>query len=65
MDFATNFMNVMKEYDSEATKKCYELLSMPMVWTLQNCITYVEHPLFIGSANGYYTAEKKTVRWLP
>ena len=63
--FGTNFIKVMSEYDKEATEKCHELLSMPMVWTLRNCITYVEHPLFIGSANGYYTEEKKTVRWLP
>jgi hypothetical protein len=63
--FGDNFFKVMAEYDKEATEKCYTILNMPMVWTLQNCITYIEHPLFIGSANGYDTPEKKTVRWLP
>ena len=63
--FASTFFGLMREYDSDAADKCLEILSAPMVWTLQNCITYVEHPLFIGSTNGYYTLEKKTVRWLP
>ena len=63
--FGKKFFKVMSEYDEEATQKCYELLNTPMIWNLKNCVTYVEHPLFIGSSNGYYTEEKKTVTWLP
>ena len=63
--FGDDFFKVMAEYDEEATEKCLEILSTPMVWSLHNCIIYVEHPLFIGSANGYDTPVKKTVRWLP
>ena len=63
--FGIKFFELMKEYDEEAAQGCYELLNTPMIWSLQNCITYIEHPLFIGSANGYYTKEKKTVKWLP
>ena len=64
VDFAATFFGIMKEFDSEATLKCLDLLSMPMKWSLQNCIVYVEHPLFIGSSNGYYTEEKKEVNWI-
>jgi len=62
--FADWWGDLMYEYDEEATGKLYEALSMPMTWSLQNCIIYVEHPLFIGSANGYYTEKKKVVKWL-
>jgi len=63
--FAEQWFSLMQEYDKEASDACLEALSMPMVWSLQNCIIYVEHPLFLGSANGYYTKEKYTVEWYP
>ena len=63
--FAKTWFSLMREYDEEAADACLEAQSVPMVWSLKNCITYIEHPLFIGSANGYYTEQKKEVRWLP
>ena len=63
--FADTFYGLMKEHDEDAVKACYEVLSMPMTWTLSNCIIEVQHPLFWGAANGYYTKEKKTVEWFP
>lgn len=63
--FARNFYSLMKEYDREAAEKCLQILNVPMIWSLQNCITYVDHPLFIAAANGYPTLQKKTVKWLP
>lgn len=63
--FAETWLSLMREYDKEASEACIKALNQPMVWSLNNCITYVEHPLFIGAANGYDTPRKKTVKWLP
>ena len=63
--FAATFYDLMYEYDSEAVEACLEVLSMPMTWTLSNCIIEVQHPLFWGAANGYNTKEKLTVQWFP
>ncbi len=63
--FARTFRDLMREYDQEATDACLEVLSMPMVWSMTNCITTVDHPLFWGSANGYYRPETVTVEWFP
>jgi hypothetical protein len=65
LKFADKFYGLMREYDEEAVEACYEVLSMPMMWTLNNCIIEVQHPLFWGSANGYYRPEKVTVEWFP
>jgi len=59
------WFKLMQEHDQAAADACLSALSMPMVWSLQNCIIRVEHPLFSGSANGYYTSEKKVVEWFP
>ena len=63
--FADTFYSLMREYDEEAVEACLEVLSMPMVWTLNNCIIELQHPLFWGAANGYNTKEKLTVQWFP
>lgn len=63
--FAEWWFKLMKECDSEAAEACLEILNVPMLWSLSNCITVVEHPLFTGSANGYYTPEKRVVEWFP
>ena len=63
--FAQTFYNLMYEYDEEAVMACLEVLSMPMTWSLNNCIIEVQHPLFWGAANGYHTKEKLTVQWFP
>ena len=65
LNFSEWWVDLMAEYDKEATEKCLELLDMPMTWSVSNGIIYVEHPLFIGAANGYYPEEKKTVCWNP
>lgn len=63
--FAKTWFSLMKEHDEEAAEACLEALSMPMVWSLSNGITSVEHPLFWGSSNGYYRKDKVTVEWFP
>ena len=63
--FADWWFDLMVEYDEEAAKKCHDVLNMPMTWSVWNGIIYVEHPLFVGAANGYYPAKKKTVVWAP
>lgn len=63
--FAEKFIKLMKECDEEATEACYEVLNNPMMWSLNNCIIEVQHPLFWGASNGYYTKEKKVVKWYP
>ena len=63
--FAMKWYEIMREYDAEAVQACLEVLSMPMRWSMMNCIIEVEHPLFRGSANGYYRPEKITVEWYP
>jgi hypothetical protein len=63
--FGEWWFKLMLEYDKEASEACMAILNMPMKWSLQNCITYVEHPLFMGSANGYYTDEPRVVEWFP
>lgn len=63
--FASWWIEIMRQYDDEAVTSCLELLSLPMRWSVSNCIIYVDHPLFIGAANGYLSKEKKVVEWLP
>ena len=65
LDFAKTWYMLMKERDAEAAEACLEALSMPMIWSMSNCITMVEHPLFFGSANGYYRKDKIVVEWFP
>lgn len=65
LNFAQTWHKLMKEYDEEASTACLEALDMPMVWSMSNGITTVEHPLFFGSANGYYRKDKITVEWFP
>jgi hypothetical protein len=64
-DFADTFFNLMRERDQDAADACLEVLSMPMKWSMLNAVTTLEHPLFFGSANGYYLPEKVTVEWFP
>lgn len=64
-DFAEVFFKLMREADGEAADACLDLLSMPMRWSMMNAVTTLEHPLFFGSANGYYRKEKVTVEWFP
>ena len=64
-DFADNFFMLMRERDREAADACLEVLSMPMTWSMLNAVTILEHPLFFGSANGYYRPGKVTVEWFP
>ncbi len=64
-DFADRFFMLMREKDSAAADACLEVLSMPMKWSMVNAVTVLEHPLFFGSANGYYRTEKVTVEWFP
>lgn len=63
--FADWWFNLMAEYDEETAWKCHEILNMPMTWSVWNGIIYVEHPLFIGAANGYFPEKRKTVMWSP
>lgn len=63
--FANWWFNLMKEYDPQASMKCFDILNMYMTWSVWNGIIYVDHPLFIGAANGYFPTEKKTVVWSP
>jgi len=65
LEFSEWWMKLMREKDAEATDACLEILSTPMRWSMMNCVTFVEHPLFIGSANGYYVPEKRIVDWFP
>lgn len=63
LKFAKIWFDLMGEYDDEASEACLEILKMPLVWSLNSCIIYVEHPLFIGAANGYYTEKRKEIKW--
>lgn len=63
--FADVFFELMREYDEDASQACYAVLDMPMVWSMSNCITEIQHPLFWGSANGYYRKDKIVVEWFP
>lgn len=63
--FADKWYGLMREHDEEAAEACLAVLSMPMVWSMSNCIIEVQHPLFWGSANGYYREGKITVEWYP
>jgi len=63
--FASWWIELMRQYDDEAVTRCLEMLNMPMRWSVSNCIIYVDHPLFIGAANGYLPKKKKVVEWLP
>ena len=63
--FADWWFNLMVEHDEETALKCHEILDMPMTWSVSNGIIYVDHPLFIGAANGYFPETKKTVVWSP
>lgn len=63
--FADTFFALMREYDEGASQACYEVLDLPMVWSLSNCIIEVQHPLFWGCANGYYRKDKIVVEWYP
>ena len=65
ISFAEKWFKIMKEYDSEAVEACLEVLNMPMKWSMSNAIIEVQHPLFWGTANGYYRPEKVTVEWFP
>jgi len=65
LGFAETWHKLMKEYDDEAAEACLAALNMPMVWSMSNCITTIEHPLFLGSANGYYRKDKIVVEWFP
>lgn len=65
LKFAETFYKLMEEHDKEAIQACREVLSMPMKWSLSNCVIEVQHPLFWGAANGYHTQEKKVVEWFP
>ena len=42
-----------------------EDMDMPMEWSVWNGIIYIDHPLFVGAANGYYPTRKKVVKWFP
>jgi hypothetical protein len=64
-DFADTFFSLMRERDQDAADACLEVLSMPMKWSMLNAVTILEHPLFFGSANGYYRPEKVAVEWFP
>jgi hypothetical protein len=63
--FAKIWYKLMEEKDEEASRACLVALDMPMIWSMVNCITTIEHPLFMGSANGYYRPDKVTVEWFP
>lgn len=64
-EFADQWFSIMREYDAEAADACLEVLSQPMVWSMTNAVTTLEHPLFFGSANGYYRPESVRVEWFP
>jgi len=59
------FYGLMYEYAPDECEMLLEVLNMPVTWSLHNLIIYVEHPLFRGAANGYWTPEKKVVHWRP
>ena len=64
-DFADTFYSLMREHDQEAADACLEFLCMPMKWSMTNAVTTLEHPLFWGSANGYYRPDSVSVEWFP
>lgn len=64
-EFAEVWFKLMLEKDEEAANACLEALNMPMMWSMSNCVTTINHPLFYGSANGYYRPEKVIVEWFP
>jgi hypothetical protein len=65
LKFSEWWIRLMRKKDRRATDACLEALNMPMTWSMKNGITYVEHPLFIGSSNGYYVPENRVVEWFP
>ena len=63
--FVDWFYSLMYEYAPDECEMLLEALNMPMTWSLNNLIIYVEHPLFRGAANGYWYPEKRVVHWKP
>jgi len=57
------FYGLMYEKAPDACEMLLEALNMPMKWSLNNLIIYIEHPLFRGAANGYWYPEKREVHW--
>jgi len=63
LKFASWWGELMKEYDEHAYDKLIEALSMPVTWSVDNYLVYVEHPLFRAAANGFEVDKKHTVHW--
>ena len=57
------WFKVISDTNKELSKELYYLLDQPMKWSLLNAIIYVDHPVFYGMANGYWTGKKKEVMW--
>lgn len=54
---------VMKCIDPDITDFILSMLSKPLDWDLYKGIIEVDTPLFRGIVNGYYTEERKVIRW--
>jgi len=65
MEFAGWWEKLMREYDEHAYDKLIEALNMPVTWSVNNYLVYVEHPLFRATANGFDVDKKYTVNWKP
>jgi len=63
LKFAEKFKEIMYEKAPEEMDVLMEWLNMPTTWSMTNMIIEVKHPIFTGTANGYYWPEKLTVHW--
>jgi hypothetical protein len=65
LKFADEVYDIIHERVPDEAEALMEFLSMPITWNMKNMITYVTHPLFRGSTNGYDWPTKRVVHWTP
>lgn len=63
LKFAEKFVGIMRDEDPGATEEILSMLSMPLVWSMNKAVIQVDHLLFIGLANGFWTDKRYTVFW--
>jgi len=62
--FCGHWVDIMMEYEPDATENLIEALNMPMEWSMHHGIVEVRTPLFRGATNGVFTDSKQVIRWL-
>lgn len=61
--FSESWFEIMADYYPYESDELIKLLSMPLKWSHNNMMIYVEHPLFRGASNGFDWDIPKTIKW--